>query len=143
MVKIGGRKLVDPTIADVAWAENTDPGKPKGRSAKSNGAAPPPQGTQAAEVLKLTGIKARMAQLELERRSGLLVDAEAAKARYFELARDARDKLLGLADRLGPAMAPITDARACTLRLREEFTKLAMSIAGEMDEEGKRAGTSH
>ena len=138
-----GRQRIDPVIADVAWDQNTDPGKPKGPRSKANGSASPAADTQAAEHLMLTRVKRQRQQLEFDRDAGRLIDAADAYARYFELARDARDKLLGLADRLGPAMAPITDARACTLRLREEFQKLAASIAGDELEEGKRAGSSH
>ncbi|HKQ57967.1 MAG TPA: hypothetical protein VJY35_08870 [Candidatus Eisenbacteria bacterium] len=144
----GRRILIDPELADRAWAQNTDTSKPRnsvtGRpKVVANGhAAPPPAGTQAAENLKLTGIKAQMAALELDRRSGRLVDAEAADARFFELCRGFRDKLFALADRLGPEMAPITNARACTLRLREEFKKLAQELAGiESEDQGARTGS--
>jgi hypothetical protein len=73
---------------------------------------------------------AKLARLKYEEESGRLIDGEEAKRHFFNLARDARNSLLALADRLGPAMAPIQDAQACTDQLRAEFLKICVQLAG-------------
>lgn len=72
---------------------------------------------------------AKLARLKYEEASGRLVDGEEVKRHYFRLVRDARNSLLALADRLGPTMAPIQDARACTALLRAEFLRICTQLA--------------
>jgi hypothetical protein len=74
---------------------------------------------------------AKLARLKYEAQNGSLIDAREAEQRYFELARNARNSLLALADRLGPEIAPIMDARECTRLLRAEFLSLCSQIAAD------------
>jgi hypothetical protein len=152
---VGKRKLVDPAAADRAWASNTDTrmpsnsvtGNPKNAAPRKRGGARradrPVAATESlarhhAERAEWT---AKQARLDYERKSGVLVNGVEADQRFFKLARDARNAMIALADRLGPAMAPITDPRECTARLRAELLKLAHEIsdsAGRQPEEVRR-----
>ncbi len=137
-----GRQRIDPAIADAAWDVNTDPSKPKGPRSKANGSAPAP-GTQAAESARLTRVRARKIERELEQMERSLVDARAAEAHFQKLTRETRDKFLALADRLGPEFSPGGDPRQMTLRMRQEFSRFLAEMAGdEAEPEDQRARAS-
>lgn len=132
-VRRGGRKMIDAAIADAAWAVNTDLRKPRnsvtGEAGGEPAAGTPMPGTFRFHQTRLEELKAERQELELARRRGDVVDGKAAEEHFFKLTRDARDKTLALADRLGPALVPITDARVMTDRLRQEFIKLFRQLA--------------
>lgn len=138
-VRAGRRKLVDPAIADPAWAENTDPSSPKG--ARANGSVPPAAGTQAAEALELARIRRRKLEREEREAERQLVNARDAEAHFQKLTREARDKFLALADTLGLELAPITDPRQTTLLMRREFTRILNEMVGD-EEQDDRARAS-
>jgi hypothetical protein len=146
-ITLNAAGLIDPPSADRAWAQNTDTRKPSnsvngkpaqaGRGARG-GARPRPGPGKPAATVTLAAQNAERArwaakreQLEYERRAGLLVDRAEAERHYFKLVRDARNQLDGLADRLGPELAPVTDPRVLTKRLRAEFKRLERQLAGE------------
>jgi len=65
--------------------------------------------------------KAALLKLELEERTGKLIDAEKVKAAAFALARTTRDALLNIPDRIGPILAAERDQ-----------IKVAELLAGEI-----------
>lgn len=144
---MGRRRLIDPAAADAAWRDNTDLRKPRNSETGKPGGGrerkPAPTSATAslarhhADRAEWT---AKQARLDYERKSGVLVNSAEADQRFFKLTRDARNAMVALADRLGPALAPITDPRECTARLRAELLKLAheISVAAEQPVEVRR-----
>lgn len=129
-VRRGGRKLIDPALADVAWRENTDASKPRGpRDAfRGNGASPPAPGTQAAENLELTRTRRIQAQLDLDHSRGLLVNAAEVEHRAFDRAKAAQKALLSI-----PARLPLTEAQRQLVRA--ELLAVCEMLAGEASPE--------
>ena len=72
---------------------------------------------------------AELKRLELEERKGTLVNAAEVTSKTFSLARQLRDSLLVLADRLAPVLAAVDDAAECHRLLREEHAVALRSLA--------------
>lgn len=123
-VRRAGRRMVDPTVADAAWTENTDPSKPLGRRGHLNGHAAPAPGTVAAETLLLTEVRRKREEFALARESGLFVEAAAVERRAFDQARAAQKALLSI-----PARLPLTEAQRKMLRL--ELLRVCAQLADE------------
>jgi len=66
-------------------------------------------------------LRARLAKLELDERSGKLVPAEKVKNSAFKAARAVRDAILNIPDRLAAELAAQTDAAAIHARLSTEL----------------------
>ncbi len=66
---------------------------------------------------------ALLAQLDYNVKSGVLIEANAARQAGFAMARTARDKLLTIADRLAPVVAGVTDQFECHRLITEEIRK--------------------
>jgi hypothetical protein len=69
------------------------------------------------------GYNARLARLEFEQKSGKLVDADGVRAHLFAIGRRARETMLGVADRLAPVLAGISDPAEIHRLLTEEITR--------------------
>lgn len=129
--RIGRREMIDWAVADEAWAANTDPSKPRnsvtgrpGGASRVNGGIGPAPGTVAAETLRLTEVRTRLAELELARKSGLLVDASEVERHAFDRARAAQKALLAI-----PARLPLTDMERQALR--HELLRVCEQLAAE------------
>jgi phage terminase Nu1 subunit (DNA packaging protein) len=107
---------IDPALADVQWAENTNEDmrrslaqeenarKRRGYPSQAPAAAAPAadQGrTTLAQVQTLEkGYKAKLAQLEYEKQTGKLVNAEEISARWVDIATTLRNRVLGIASKV-------------------------------------------
>ncbi len=121
---VGDDGLIDVDLADRLWAENTNPVQgehghirkrvKKGEeeiieAAVSVGIDPlRPPSLSESKTLE-AAYKARLAQLEYERLSGQVVDAEAVKKEAFRVARITRDSMLAIPDRLAAELAGVTE----------------------------------
>ena len=99
-----------------------------------SGAVEAPNGAAAGDAARLVssyagsravreGYAARLAKLDFEERSGKLVDADEVRAQLFALGRRARDRLLGIPDRLAPILAGQTDQAVIHRLLTEELER--------------------
>ena len=145
---------IDARVADRAWAENTDQSKPRnsvtGSAARSptqatnvpNGKAgafapdkPIAQSGAAAASSYSTSravresYLARLAKLEFEEKSGRLVSADEVRITTFNVARNARNMLLGLPDRLAPLLAAMTSAREVHALLTVELRRVCDEVS--------------
>ena len=126
------RYEIDAELADQEWAENTDSG--------TGGAAhvskrkpeivatvlPADTGetmTYAEARAQHERFKARLAELELETRESKLVNAEEVKQAAFKTARQVRDALLNLPDRVAGELAAETNAFKVHQRLTKEIRR--------------------
>lgn len=110
-----GRMLVDVEAADAEWAANTDSGTGSLAHAKNKAKDDQPEvktegGLTYAEArAQHERFKSRLAQLELEQREGKLVEADAVQREAFKAARQVRDALLNLPDRVAGVLAAETN----------------------------------
>lgn len=70
------------------------------------------------------GALAELAELELSKRRGELVDRVRVESTAFSIGRMLRDAVLGLPTRLAPEMASMTDAFEIETKLREALRKV-------------------
>src|SRR6185503_6142289 len=140
---------VDPVRGRRQWGENTihskrHRGRPRVKGTQTE-PEPTPEGSR--EDREDTGgegmssgwhrarevhetIKARLLQLELEKKQGKLLDADEVRRTTFALARRTRDRLLAMPSRLGPEVSGLSPDEA-TRVLREEVERICEELAGK------------
>jgi phage terminase Nu1 subunit (DNA packaging protein) len=116
--KPSGRYLIDVEAADKEWAENTDSltgaaahvskRKPEIDTSAEHVDSDEPM-TYAEARAKHEQFKMRLAELELEQREGKLVEADVVQRESFKAARQVRDALLNLPDRVAGVLAAETN----------------------------------
>lgn len=125
---------IDSEAADRAWARNTDPAQQRGTLVAPAGregadGAVPGTLTYASARARREAALAEMAEIELQRQRGELVQTKAVCERIRALARGARDMLLALPDRLAPRLAGESDPFECHRILLEELERVCCEIA--------------
>lgn len=113
---------IDRDVADLEWKLSTDPAQQRepggqgklfqdGRGRDARGSE---EGlTYARSRAVRETINAQLAQLELDRERGRLVERDDVRAQAFETGRRVRDRLLGIGVRLGPVVAGRSDPTEC------------------------------
>jgi len=120
--EVHGQKIfyfIDPESANVAWAQNTDPGAIKKTAGPVT--APtiePPRETAAtgsmynqARTINET-YKAKLAQLKYEEESGKKIDAEKVKVLFFNKAQTVMQNMLNIPDRISSILAAETNEKS-------------------------------
>lgn len=74
-------------------------------------------------------LKARELELDLKEREGSLIDAKEVEARAFALARQVRDAILAVADRLAPELAAETTVLGVENTLKRELSKALSTLS--------------
>jgi phage terminase Nu1 subunit (DNA packaging protein) len=122
---------VDAEAADAQWAERTVGGPPaKGQHGgdRTNGKG---HGRSAAEGrARLEWAKAELAELELAKRKGELVERVAVSRREYAEGRRCRDRLLAIPDRVSAELVPMRSAAKIRARLLEEIREACTEISG-------------
>lgn len=122
---------IDPIKADAAWAENTNhaqqrnnvrQSKPHVRPTESGPVNGGPSFAQSRAIRE--AYNARLAKLEYEERSQILVRTDTVKVAWFNVLRVLRDRTLNLADRLAPILAAETDAKIVREKLDSELRQI-------------------
>lgn len=83
----------------------------------------------ASEKARLTRAQADQAELNLAAARGELVRADEVRKTAFELARAARDALLGVPDRVAPILAGLTDEFEVNRVLKEEIVLVCRTLS--------------
>jgi len=140
-----GRPTVDPAIAASEWAAQTHPTRGGKRVAaieepiespiaQDDTPRPSPSGA-AATFAQSRAIKeaylARLAKLEFEEKSGVLVKADAVKNEAFKVARLVRDAMLNIPDRVSSELAADTEAFVVHRKLTLEIRKALEGLGGD------------
>lgn len=125
---------IDPDKADRDWVANTDQSKPRnsitGNPKNPKGTSPidgngseaarrEVQGSYAAARAVRETMQAKIAQIELQRIEGGLVDKEEVRREVFESHRKVRDALLALPRRLAPLVVGLDIEEIVELMQRE------------------------
>lgn len=145
-----GRKMIDPEVADIQWAKNTD----IAQSARANAhkaTVPPPtrsddqRGSAYWDAHTRREIAAANREEMLEKKlAGELVERTKVENAAFGIGRMLRDSVLGLPTRLAPELAPMTDAFAIEAKLRGALREVLGDITKiSADDLAKAMGVAH
>ena len=129
---------IDPEKADAAWANNTSPAQqrkvPKKIEQAPERPIDPPLAGSGPNYAQSRAIKeaylARLAKLEYEEKSGVLIRADSVKVAWFNTLRVLRDRTLNLPDRLAPILAAETDPK-CVREMLDAELRLILSDAAD------------
>lgn len=128
---------IDPVIAAQEWEKNTDHNKrhtgndlrAQPERAEPFAKSPENPGGQVAPTAKqiLDNYKARLAKLDYEERTGILVNAEAVKIEWFKMVTESKTKLLALPSKAKSNLPHLTAADVAMLDelVREALEDLA------------------
>ena len=125
ITKKGSRKsyAIDLESGLQEWANNIDPSKQrdttkqmdtKSMDAGEAGKVSPYQRAKAVNEM----FKAKLAQLDYEEKAGKLVPLAQVKAEGFKIARNVRDSLMGLPERVSAEIANMNEPREIAIYLR-------------------------
>jgi hypothetical protein len=134
---------IDPAQADHEWRENTDQSKPRNRiTGRPTLARDPDRPSMPMEFGRADGgsgyararaarelYLAQLAKMELDRQRGILVRADEVRLGAFHAARQARDQLIALPDRVSALLAATPDPEEVHRILDEEIERLCQEIA--------------
>lgn len=140
---------IDPLLADKLWRENTDPSR-GGRQERESismaealeifhqcgerGEVPPIHVSRAA----LLHFRTELLRLELGEKKGELVEAAKVEAQAFKAARNCRDAVLAIPDRLSAELAGISDVATVRAKLRREFENALAPLEEPLSYGGER-----
>ena len=136
-----GRWDIDVDLADREWAINTDSGSGYPAHAKNRQqtddrpeiiAEPGEQITYAEARAQHERFKARLAELEMEEREGKLTEVELVRKEAFKAARQVRDALLNLPDRVAGELAAETNQFKVHQRLTLEIRRALENLKFEL-----------
>lgn len=119
---------INVELADEQWARNTDSGSGYPAQVRNQGgeqlATDGDQPISYAEArAQHERFKARLAQLELEEREKKLVQADEVTREAFRVARQVRDAMLNIADRVAAELAAETNQFKVHQRLTQEIRR--------------------
>lgn len=127
------RPRVIPELADQEWIANTDSAQQRVPAVAPPRAEPEPEQAPARDEPKTATFQqartlreaymARLAKLEFDEKSGLLVKAEAVKNEAFKVARIVRDNMLNIPDRIAAELANETNQFKIHQRLTAEIRR--------------------
>lgn len=130
IVSVNGRELIDPVAADAQWAANS-------RRRVGSGPAVQPR-HQAAEPAHLDprrvreDAEAQIAMLRLGELRGELIRVDAVRLVLSARITELRERFLGIADRIAPELAALSEIDACH-RLVDVEIRQALESFGRGD----------
>jgi hypothetical protein len=133
--RVGKVWHVDPELGQVEYRANVDIAKRrnfKGGGPDTDGASDYPDFNESRAKREFH--MAALAELDHSERSGTLVNAEEVRRSAFKLARQARDGMLNIADRVAADLAAETDAFKVHARLTKEIREALSALALVADE---------
>jgi len=143
-----GRPRIDPTVADIQWAQNTNSSQQERASlaqfertqADLAGASELPLGSEksgvqtsvlANEKAETETVRRNLLELQLAQKRGELVRVDDIQRALANKLKAAQEHLSGLADRLAPILAAETDVKKVDEILRAEIHRAMTQIALE------------
>lgn len=126
---------IDPERADQEWDANTDPSRNAPRAPKihdndeasrtpATGLPPYSQSRAIREAYE-----ARLSKLDFEVKSGKLINADEVRVVAFNASRMARDKMMGLPDRVSSILAGISDGHEINKLLSAEIRLMCEELS--------------
>ncbi len=138
-----GKKMIDPEVADIQWARNTDQKQFERANAAKIAAATPPPPPSAGKTKAGEGgdnvywdararretAEADKAEIELAKLRGDVADIEGMKRAAMVTGRLLRDSFLGLPAKLAPEYAGLTDAFEIERNMEAAIRRILDDIA--------------
>ncbi len=75
------------------------------------------------------GYRARLAKVDFEQKTGKLIDVDSVRVKWFNAARNARDMLLSVPERLAPLLAGESNQFEVHRMLSEEIRRVCDAIS--------------
>lgn len=134
----GADGKIDPATADIEWDQNSDPSqvsankvqsavsqkKPQPKKEKSS----EPSSSDGPTYIQSRAIRelyvARLRKMEYEEKANRLVPLDKVSVRWFNLARQLRDQLLGVPNRIDAILAAEDDRFKINQLLSEEISRV-------------------
>lgn len=146
VIKKGKKKFyeIDLEKGLKEWADNIDPAKQRDTEkqnetrAMAGGEQSGPSHYQRAKAVK-EHYGAQLARLQYEELAGKLVPAAQVKAEAFKVARNVRDTLMGLPERVSAELANMTEPREIAIYLRSQIADALKDLEGVQNVGSKRA----
>lgn len=138
----GGRRLIDPEVADVQWKKNTDLKQSERANAGKRGGNLPDAGTPQSEKYweirtRREAAEMQMAELRAAELAASLVSAERVRAAAMRMSRMLRDSLLAIPAKIAPTLATETDPhqveQRLTAALRRALDDIASMTANDLE----------
>jgi hypothetical protein len=133
----GRRVTLDAAIADAEWTANTRGGRGPAPQPLASGVGLP-DAIEAADYnasrAKREAYNAELARLEVEEKQGQLVAADDVRKTAFAVARQVRDGMLNIPDRVSAELAAMTDQFEIHRRLTTEIRKALEGVLSSADE---------
>jgi hypothetical protein len=135
-----GRKLIDPEVADIQWAKNTDPlqsqraNAPKGERGQQPAAGGSGDGGDSgsaywdARTLREQS-EAAIADMKRRQMEGDLVERKRVEEASMRIGRMLRDAVLGVPTKLAPEVSHLTDAWEIEQRLSAALRQVLDDVA--------------
>ena len=135
-----GRKLIDPEVADIQWAKNTDPlqsqraNAPKGERGQQPAAGGIGDGGDSgsaywdARTLREQS-EAAIADMKRRQMEGDLVERRRVEEASMRIGRMLRDAVLGVPTKLAPEVSHLTDAWEIEQRLSAALRQVLADVA--------------
>jgi phage terminase Nu1 subunit (DNA packaging protein) len=141
-IKLNAEKLIDTAVADKAWADNTSEAHQRnlGQAAAAKAkASPGPTAAAAAptDTVNLArasaiekSFRAQLARLDVQERTGELVQAAEVKARWAQIVTISRNKILGIPHRIKDRIPDLTidQVKAIQQLVEEALEDLANGV---------------
>ncbi len=138
-----GRKLIDPEVADIQWAKNTDPLQSQRANAPKGDRAPGVGGSSAsgggigddsgsaywdARTLREQS-EAAIADMKRRQMEGDLVERKRVEEASMRLGRMLRDAVLGVPTKLAPEVSHLSDTWEIEQRLTSALRQVLDDVA--------------
>ena len=133
--KVGEHWQIDPALGKIEFAKNVDVAKrpPRGEIAPVvNGDDDYPDFNESRAKREFH--MAALAEMDVKEREGNLVNADQVRESAFKLARQTRDAMLNIPDRVSADLAAETDAFKAHARLTKEIREALSALALVADE---------
>lgn len=121
---------IDVAKADASWRSNTSAAQQREpqREPERRSEEPAAQTTGGPSYAQSRAVReaynARLAKLDYEERTGVLVRIDTVKVAWFKILRVLRDRAMNLPDRLAPVLASETDQKIVRSLLEEELRQI-------------------
>lgn len=136
---VQARRCIDPEVADIQWAKNTraraDSGgktKPAGTTVAGAAASAPdgaPGDDYSSSRARRERAEAAMAELELAKISGKVLDREGGLRAVYTKFRELRDSCMVLGRKLSPKLAAMSDEREIRIAVDRAVSEVFETFA--------------
>lgn len=130
------KRCLDPAVADIQWAANTRARGDSGGKGKGQGGTAPaavPDATSGDDYSSMRARRERaeamMAEIELAKISGKVLDRESTLRALQSKFRELRDDAAGIGRRVAPLLAPLTDEREIRILVDREVSVVFEAFA--------------